>query len=169
MFLTAAVGMLYYFIDEMYLAEALLLQSTAVELSFDAIQQSIQFGTWSVVSLLLLWAAITTVKLSFLALFRKLIDRMGPMVRYWWCVFAFVVIVALFGISAYIAPCPVFWDLRACELSKKTLSYKDADWENSILLPRSTSPADIPVCNLTNDPGYHWRHSQYVEISKLPT
>lgn len=108
------MGMLYFFIDEMYLSEALLLHDTEIDLSFDVIQETLDFEKWAAVSLIILWVAINTVKLSFLAIFRKLIDRIRPMVVYWWCVLAYTILVGLYGISAYIAPCPTFYSFESC-------------------------------------------------------
>ena len=113
--LTAAMVMLYYFVDKMFLAEALLLHDKNVDLSFDIIQDSLDFEKWAAVSLIITWVAVNCVKLSFLSLFRKLVDRIRPMVLYWWFVLAYTISVGLFGISSYIAPCPTFYDFRSCE------------------------------------------------------
>ena len=113
--LTAAMGMLYYFIDEMFLAEALLLHDTSVALSFDVIQDSLDFQKWAAVSLIIAWVAVNSVKLSFLSLFRKLVDRLGPMIIYWRFVLAYTICVGLYGFSTYIAPCPMFYSFKDCK------------------------------------------------------
>ena len=112
--LTAAMVMLYYFVDKMFLAEALLLHDKNVDLSFDIIQDSLDFEKWTAISLIT-WVGVDYVKLSFLSLFRTLVDRIRPMVLYWWFVLAYIISVGLFGISSYIAPCPTFYDFRSCE------------------------------------------------------
>ena len=100
--LIAAMGMLYYFVDMMFLAEALLLHDNNVGLSSDIIEQSLDFEKWAAISLITTWVAVNSVKLSFLSLFRKLIDRLRPMVIYWWFVLAYTIAVALYGVSASI-------------------------------------------------------------------
>lgn len=99
----------------MFTAEALLLHHEGAKLDFQLIQDSFAFQKWAAVSLTTTWVAINTVKLSFLFLFRRLINRMRSMVIYWWCVLVYTIIVGLWGVSAYIAPCPTFYDFAACK------------------------------------------------------
>ena len=113
--LIAAMGMLYYFVDMMFLAEALLLHDRNVDLSFVVIQDALSFEKWAAISLITSWVAVNSVKLSFLSLFRKLVDRIRPMILYWWFVLAYTIVVGLYGVSAYIAPCPTFYSFRACK------------------------------------------------------
>ena len=49
-----------------------------------------------------------TVKFSFLALFRRLIDRVPPLIKYWRVVVAFNLTVAAYGVSTYVIACPQF-------------------------------------------------------------
>lgn len=48
------------------------------------------------------------VKFSFLALFRRLIDRITPLIRYWYVVVAFNLAVTGYGASVYVIACPHF-------------------------------------------------------------
>ena len=113
--LIAAMGMLYFFIDTMFTSEALLLREEGVELNVDSIQDAFDYQKWAAVTLITTWLIINTVKLSFLSLFRKLVDRMRPMVIYWWFVLVYTIIVGLYGIASYIAPCLTFYNLEACK------------------------------------------------------
>ena len=97
-----------------------------VDLSFDTIQDSLDLEKWAAVSLIITWVAVNCVKLSFVSLFRELVDRIRPMVLYWWFVLAYTISVALFGISSYIAPYPTFYDFRSCE-------YTGANWSISLV------------------------------------
>jgi hypothetical protein len=112
--LTCAMGMLYYYVEEMYVAEAILVREGDFSLSYAAIEESLDYNKWSTVSLILLWLAITSVKLSFLALFRKLVDRIPAMTKYLWFVVAYVVVVAGYGTSVYVQVCPWYYSLQAC-------------------------------------------------------
>lgn len=116
--LTCAMGMLYFFVDEMYQVEALLLNDSTVIISIDTINQSLDFQKWAAVSLIILWFAINSVKLSFLSLFRKLVDRVRVMVYYWWIVLIFTIMVWGYGITTYILPCPTFYSVAACKFDR---------------------------------------------------
>ncbi|KAL8902465.1 MAG: hypothetical protein Q9207_004686 [Kuettlingeria erythrocarpa] len=59
-------------------------------------------------SLILTWMAMMAVKFSFLALFKRLIDRMHSLNVYWWVVVAFNLAVTGYGAAVYIIPCPEF-------------------------------------------------------------
>jgi hypothetical protein len=111
--LIVAMGLLYHYVDEMYLAEALLMHDRDVPLSFEVITESLDFGKWAEVSLILLWTAINAVKFSFLILFHKLINRIRFLTIYWWCVVAYTTFIYLYGISSYIIPCPNYDSLSA--------------------------------------------------------
>ena len=113
--LIAAMGMLYHFANMMYMFEALSLGDKDIELSFNVIQDALSFKKWVTVSLITTWVAINTVKASFLVLFRKLVDRIRPMIIYWWFVVAYTIIVGLYGITTYIVPCPKFNSFFSCE------------------------------------------------------
>ena len=98
----------------MFLAEALLFyyqqigpspvttENQNAEPSPAIVHELRKFGKLALAGLLTSWAAITTVKLSFLALFRRIIDRVRSMVLYWWFVLSYTVLVALYGVSTYL-------------------------------------------------------------------
>lgn len=113
--LIAAMGMLYHFVDMMFTSEALILGDKDIEFSSNVIQDALSFQKWATISLITTWVAINTVKASFLALFRKLVDRIRPMIIYWWFVLAYTIVVGLYGITTYIVPCPNFNSFVSCE------------------------------------------------------
>ena len=112
--LVAAMGMLYHFVDILFLSEALLLGDRDIELSSNVIEDALSFQKWACISLITTWVAINTVKASFLSLFRKLVDRIRPMIIYWWFVLAYTIVVGLYGITSYILPCPKFDSFASC-------------------------------------------------------
>ncbi|KAL8724939.1 MAG: hypothetical protein Q9181_006608 [Wetmoreana brouardii] len=57
------------------------------------------------------------VKFSFLFLFRKLIDRIPPLITYWWFVIAFNIVAFGYGLSTYFLICPRFNDPKLYECS----------------------------------------------------
>ena len=113
--LVAAMGMLYHFVDILFLSEALLLGDKDIELSSNVIQDALSFQKWATISLIITWVAINTVKASFLSLFRKLVDRIRPLIIYWRFVLAYTIVVGLYGITSYILPCPKFDSFVSCK------------------------------------------------------
>lgn len=67
------------------------------------------------ITCILTWAAIVSVKLSFLFFFKRLLDRMHRMLIYWYIVLTFSLAVSAYGFSVYIVPCPYFYDPRSCK------------------------------------------------------
>jgi hypothetical protein len=60
------------------------------------------------VALILGWCAIVSVKYSYLFLFKRLIDRVPPMVIFWWFAAVFNGLVSAYGVAMYILLCPTF-------------------------------------------------------------
>lgn len=65
------VGMLFHFVDEMYISEASLLHEKWVALSIDVIDQALGFQKWAAVNLIIISAATNAVRFSFLYLFEN--------------------------------------------------------------------------------------------------
>ncbi|KAI9676948.1 MAG: hypothetical protein M1817_006787 [Caeruleum heppii] len=118
--LICSVAILFVFIDDAYLVEALQSGQTLSEedLFSDVLGRSWDFQKWAVICLIVLWQSITAVKFSYLFLFRKLIDRIHPMVLYWRVVVAYTLVTWAFGIAAYIVPCPYFYSLKSLQCSQ---------------------------------------------------
>jgi hypothetical protein len=118
-FLTSAVALLHVAINDIYLVEALLDGVPGgqgdLDLPPDFIEHAFDFQKWAVILCILLWFGTTAVKLSFLFLFRKLIDRLPAMILFWRLVVAYVVLVWGLGTWGYIAACPHFYSLSSCE------------------------------------------------------
>ena len=95
-------------VDKMYLVQALSIGLPSADIPPDFIQQSVDFHKWITITLMLAWCAIMAVKFSFLFLFRKLIDRIRPLIIYWWVVTAFNIIVLGYGVSVYYVACPYY-------------------------------------------------------------
>ena len=99
-------------IDKMYLVQALVFGVPGADIPPDILQQSYKFHKWITVTLMLAWCAIMAVKFSFLFFFRKLIERLRPMIIYWWVVTAFNVAILGYGIAVYYVACPYYNDPR---------------------------------------------------------
>ena len=115
--LIAAMALLFLFINQMYRAEALLFGVADIQLTPSFIEDSLWYHKISAAALILAWCSLMSVKFCFLVLFRKLVDRIRPMVRYWWFATIFNIAVAVYGVAVYIAACPYFDSLKACEHS----------------------------------------------------
>lgn len=116
--LICAVGILFTFLDQMYLAEALLfgLPGVTIALPPDFIEQTYEYQKLVAVVCILTWCSIISVKFSFLFLFRKLIDRIRPLVIYWRVVVLLNTLVFGYGTSVYIISCPHFYNIKTCTL-----------------------------------------------------
>lgn len=77
-----------------------------------------QYLKWITVNQTLAWCSIMAVKFSFLFHFRKLIDRIPPLITYWWCVIAFNVVAWGYGFSTYFLYCPYYDNPKICRLSR---------------------------------------------------
>lgn len=105
--LIAAMAVLYINMDDMYFTEALTYAPTLFTFQPD-LNRVFEFRKLVTASLILTWVAMMAVKFAFLALFRRLIDRIPPLIRYWRVVVAFNLAVAGYGASVYVIACPHF-------------------------------------------------------------
>lgn len=99
----SAVVLLFIFVDDLFLVEALEGNTIPADLPVDFLQQVFDFEKLVVGALVLTWCAIISVKFSYLFLFRKLIDRIRPMVIYWWVAVIFNALISIYGIVIYAA------------------------------------------------------------------
>lgn len=114
--LISVEAILFTFIDSMYLVEALFFSDIAgVSLPSDFRQESFDFQKMAALTLGLTWFAIHAVKFSLLILFRKLIDRLKPLVIYWWVVVIYNLAVLGYGTAVCYLECPYFYNLQACK------------------------------------------------------
>ena len=106
--LTCAEGLLFVYWDDMYVVEALLMRPAQATFSMNFMDNAFAYQKWVTTSLVLLWMAVASVKFSFLFLFRKLIDRLRPLVIYWWVAVASNLVAVVLGISNYLLACPQY-------------------------------------------------------------
>ena len=113
--LTCAVGVLFTFLDDLYTAEAYSLEDPSFVFTLGFINQSFNYHKMVTIVLMLSWCAIGCVKLSYLFLFRRLIDRLRPMVIYWYIAVAFNLATIGYGIAVYYLACPYYYSIQACK------------------------------------------------------
>lgn len=113
--LVCAMVLLFTFIDKMYVVGASEAGLPGLVFPLDFLDQAFDFQKLVTVSLILTWCSIVAVKFSYLFLFRKLIDRIRPLVIYWWFVAVFNAMISAYGAAVYIAACPDFYSIEACE------------------------------------------------------
>jgi hypothetical protein len=70
------------------------------------IEETIYYRRMSAAALTLFWFSICSVKLCFLAFFKRLINQMPGMIRWWWFTLAFNIVVTGYGASVYLLACP---------------------------------------------------------------
>lgn len=113
--LVVAVVLLFRFIDEMYLVGALQEGTPDISLPSDFISQAFDFDKLSTVTNVLTWCSLISVKFSYLFFFKKLIDRIRPMMIYWWVTAVFNGIVSVYVAALYGAVCPYYHSTKACK------------------------------------------------------
>ena len=117
--LTIALSMIYSLaIDAMYLEEALTTSLSGVQLPVDPLEVVNTFHKWATIILTLCWCAVAAVKFSFLFFFRRLIDRIPPLILYWWIVTFLNLAVFGYGIAVQYETCPYFSGLGIRKLNE---------------------------------------------------
>lgn len=76
------------------------------------LEDTFYYQKMSAAALVLTWCSLVSAKFCFLCLFRKLVERIRPMVIYWWIATIFNTAVSAYGVTVYIAACPYFNTLR---------------------------------------------------------
>ena len=99
--LISAMVLLFIFVDNLYLVEALEGNNIPSDLPVDFLQGVSDFERYVVGAMVLTWCSIISVKFSYLFLFRKLIDRVRSIVIYWWVAVVFNALIAIYGIIIY--------------------------------------------------------------------
>ena len=110
--LVAAMVVLYINMDNMYFTEAITFAPTRFAFQPQDLNRVFDFRKLVTASLILTWVAMMAVKFSFLALFRRLIDRIPPLIKYWRVVVAFNLAVTAYGASVYVIACPHFSGIK---------------------------------------------------------
>lgn len=110
----SAIVILYVITEALYKTQALYNHDTDFEPSPDIVNVAYWYHKMSAVSLIASWLAIVSVKFSFLALFKRLIDRLPRLIMYWRATVIFNLLVSAYGVSVYILACPYFDDPRGC-------------------------------------------------------
>ena len=96
----------FLYVDFLYMGQAIVLDLPNAEIPSNIVGDSLSYQKLVLISVLLIWWALMAVKLCFLLLFKKMVDRMKPMLVYWRVAMIFNAIVAFYGTASYIAVCP---------------------------------------------------------------
>ena len=110
-------------LDKMYLVQTLSAMAMSIDLPIQDVppdssffEPVYQYLKWITVNQTLAWCSIISVKFSFLFLFRRLIDRIPPLITYWWFVIAFNIIAFGYGFATYFLYCPYYNNPKICKL-----------------------------------------------------
>jgi hypothetical protein len=127
--LISAIGVLFTFIDALYMIEALVFGIPNLELPPDWLQRIFHYQKMSAVGYILTWCTIVSVKFSFLFLFKTLITRIRWLVVYWWIVMVFTIAISGYGVAVYIIVCPYFGSMKSRKFcSEKVLVRRLISW-----------------------------------------
>ncbi|MCJ1384837.1 hypothetical protein MMC17_007955 [Xylographa soralifera] len=116
--LICGIAILFTFVDNMYMVEALIFDPQSAQLIPDFLDAAYDYQKMAAVTLILCWCSIVSVKFSFLFLFRKLVDRIPALIKYWWCVTIFNVVAGAYGIAVYLVACPHFYNVQALQCTQ---------------------------------------------------
>jgi hypothetical protein len=117
--LSASAGLYLSLVDDMYLAEALILGLTPPQTDQATIvQRLIRLHKLTDSFFILNWSSSSSVKFSFLFFFRSFIAHPGleSLGRYWWVVTIFTAISWVSGCILQVVACP-YYDQRFCRSS----------------------------------------------------
>ena len=110
--LVSGTAILFIIVDTMYEFEALTYSEGPVfvpGLDVPALlARAPKFHSMAEAVLILMWLTICSVKLSFLAFFKRLVRQMPRMEKYWWFALIFNILGTCFGAVAFWAGCPYF-------------------------------------------------------------
>lgn len=113
--LISAMVLLFIFVDNLYLVEALEGNVIPTDLPVDFLQGVSDFERLVVGAMVLTWCSIISVKFSYLFLFRKLIDRVRSIVIYWWVAVVFNALISIYGIIIYAGVRPWYCTTNSVE------------------------------------------------------
>lgn len=106
-------GLLFFYMDKMYLVEAVIVGLPNPELPSEFFAEMLDFHKLAEISLVILWTAIFAVKFSFLFFFGALIDRVR-FIKIYWCFAVTATLLAwVLGSVLFFVPCPYFNDSKA--------------------------------------------------------
>ena len=109
------MGLLYTFLDQIYLIRAAELKLPGLQLPPDFVQVALKAQKTSIAALVLTWTSIVAVKFSYLLLFKRLIDRIRPLILIWWIAVVFNAIVSIYGVTVYFTACLHWQNEKACK------------------------------------------------------
>ncbi|KAL8838685.1 MAG: hypothetical protein Q9176_004925 [Flavoplaca citrina] len=102
------------------------------------LQPVYEYLKWITINQVLGWCSIVAVKFSFLFLFKKMLDRIPPMITYWWFVVAFNTIAGGYGFSTYFLNCPYYNNPKIFTITRIAGIYIhsqiDIIWESYFLI-----------------------------------
>ena len=105
---------LYVMLDSLYMTQASLYGDTDFQPPLNILSIASWYHKMQSVSLIATWLAIVSVKFSFLALFRKLVETLPRLIYYWRVVVSFNLLVSVYGVLIYILACPYYYSKKEC-------------------------------------------------------
>ena len=115
-FLVSAMTLRFLFLDTMYIVEGIEFHSARAFITPNVTDDLYRERTIDVASMILACGCIASVKLSFLFLFRKLIDGIRPLTIYWYIVTIFNITTSIFSAVSVYSPCPYLDSLKMRKL-----------------------------------------------------
>lgn len=116
--LICGLALLFTVMDTMYMTEALVFGPQDIEIPSDFPNRVSYYYKLNGACIVLSWFAIMSIKFSFLALFRKLIDRIPFLIIYWWVVVILNIATSAYGVAVTMLVCPSCFGITTSKLTK---------------------------------------------------
>ena len=110
--MVAAIVIMFTFVDTIYMLEALTFGVPDMDLPSNWIERAFAFHKMSTVGLMLVLFTTVSIKLSFLFLFKSLINRLRYLIIYWWIIIGLTLAIAAYCFAVHIIVCPHFYKME---------------------------------------------------------
>ncbi|MCJ1383275.1 hypothetical protein MMC17_006388 [Xylographa soralifera] len=150
--LCAATGVLYSLFDDLYLDQAIEVDSAGVILPSDFLDKAVYSLKLLFTLQTVLWAVVFSVKFSFLSFFRPLVNRLAKQKIWWMIVVVFTALSFAFCAAGGFIICPHF-DLTTIECADVALNGKSRSIEIALLvldIMTDVAIISIPIILLWN-------------------
>lgn len=126
--LITSIVLLFINVDRLYIIGSIYTGATDLQIPSDIKQQAAEFNKLILAEAVLTWCSIVSVKFSYLFLFKRLINRIRPLVKYWWFTVVVNIMISVYVPITYVFACDPYNDtiIVTCRLGSglhKTTSF----------------------------------------------
>lgn len=108
--LITSIVLLFINVDRLYIIGSIYTGATDLQIPSDIKQQAAEFNKLILAEAVLTWCSIVSVKFSYLFLFKRLINRIRPLVKYWWFTVVVNIMISVYVPITYVFACDPYND-----------------------------------------------------------